>query len=155
MSKFIYDDKHKAISYTKSDKGVSLKKTQGGWKGEFFCEQCEKETSKHDHFGATLFDPESKHLRPKNIKFKAMNIPGPEGALMDAIKWENINFLKLQKFVYSIVLREHLDRTSKKEKNLLEIKDFEKMRSLYRGNRYDDITYPIIILKQPYEEIKK
>lgn len=144
--KDIYDEKHIAMQITieQNPKKSDTKKIQGPSKGEFFCEDCEKETGEYDRYGASLFDHHSQKNFPKTIKIECKKEDGT-----NCYYWSGVDFLKLQKFVYSIFLKQHLYIKNKNGLGIFQNEDFVTLRSLYLHSSkiLNDTAYPILIFK--------
>jgi len=138
-----YDEKHKILEISRSKEKVVKK--QKGIYGSFMCEKCEEETQKYDHYASLILtdrSPNSDEYISVNKKYFCENYKGEKAEFG---KWENINFRKFQKFVFSIVLRTHF--AGKIEGHIsLNKKHLEGISAIYRDElNLDDSSYPILI----------
>lgn len=145
-----YDEKHKILEVSRSKEKVVKK--QKGIYGSFMCEECEEETQKYDHYASLILtdrSPNSDEYIAVNKKYFCGNHKEEKEEKAEFGKWENINFGKFQRFVFSIVLRTHF--AGKIEGTIpLNKKHLEGISAIYRDElNLDDSSYPILITKYP------
>lgn len=138
-----YDEKHKILEVSRSKEKVVKK--QKGIYCSFMCEECEEETQKYDRYASLILtdrSPNSDEYISVKKKYFCENYKGEKEEFG---KWENINFRKFQKFVFSIVLRTHF--AGKIEGPIsLNKKHLDGISAIYRDElNLDDSSYPILI----------
>jgi len=148
MYKDCYYDKHKLLYANTISKDIREK--QKGFYDEIICCNCESESQTYDHYASLIL-----HQKNSSV-YKAINRTTKQIALKEEILnlsyWENIDFLKFQKFVFACVLRTHLSE-KKSRRSLFAEKHFEGMREIYKNNSIiDDMTYPIVVFKLPDDD---
>jgi len=138
-----YDEKHK-ISELSS---VKLCKKQKGIYSSFMCKKCEEETQKYDRYASLILTDRSPNSDEyKSIK-KSHFEDNQSGEKIKAVKWENIDFKKLQKFVFSVILRTHFAGKFNGDMALSK-KHLDGILAIYRNEdelSLDDSSYPILI----------
>jgi len=145
-----YDEKHKILEVSRSKENVVKK--QKGFYGSFMCEECEEETQKYDHYASLILTDLStnadEYIAVKKMYF-CENYKGQKEGKAEFGKWENINFRKFQRCVFSIVLRTYF--AGKIEGHIsLNKKHLEGIFAIYRNElNLDDFSYPILITKYP------
>ncbi|MFC1890859.1 hypothetical protein ACFLZT_00530 [Thermodesulfobacteriota bacterium] len=141
----IYNEKHKVLEISKRKQKVT--KRQKGYYGQFICKACEIKTQKYDHYGSLILtnrspnNPEHKLISREHFEFPI------DGEKTEYEEWKNIDFKKFQRFVLACILRTQLAGQMKGIS--LNKKHFEKLISLYHGGATDDISYPIVVIKNP------
>lgn len=145
-----YDEKHKILEVSRTKEKVSKK--QKGIYESFMCKKCEEETQKYDHYASLVLtdrSPDSDEYISVKRKYFCGNYKEEKEEKAVFGKWENVNFKKFQKFIFSIVLRTHF--AGKIEGPvLLNEKHLERILAIYRdGLNLDDSSYPILITKYP------
>ena len=118
---------------------------QDGAKGDFICEECEKLFAKDDEYASFVFKQGQVKPSVVNIANAPIIKINCDRGYIDALELGGMDFKKLQKFVFSVVLREHMYRLLK-GKNLLGDKHFLRMKQIYHDyQNLDDTIYPILI----------
>ena len=141
----IYDNKGRCIAIDLKQKKRSF--YQKGFKGKFFCTNCEKETSILDNYASRIFKTHTKPMKNFIVEQKKT----PDNLLFQ--QWSGFDFKKIQKFIYSICLREHFYRVSKNEENLIvPDKHFFNILRLYQTDDIDYLSYPIMIVRYKDKE---
>ncbi len=141
----IYDKNHKAIEVSKLKKKVT--KRQKGYYGQFICKSCEIESQKYDHYASLILtnrspnNPEHKLISKEHFEYQ------DDGGQNEYEEWKNIDFKKLQGFVLVCILRTQL--AGQMKGLTLNQKHFKKLLALYHSDSMDDLSYPIVIIKNP------
>lgn len=141
----IYDIKHKALEISKLKKKVT--KRQKGYYGRFICKKCENESQKYDHYASLILtnrspnNPEQKLISREHFEYQI------DGEKNEYEEWKNIDFKKFQRFVLECILRTQLSGQMKGIN--LNKKHFEKLLALYHSDSMDDLSYPIVVIKNP------
>ena len=142
MYKDCYDDKHKAIRVMLKDQHVN--KAQKGFYAEIICGDCEKESQVYDHYASLIL---TSHAQSTN-GYKSIT----HSVHKEYSRWENIEFKKLQNFVYACLLRTQLFE-QREGKELIIPKHFNAIRKLYNDDSLiNDYSYPIITIKIPEDD---
>ncbi len=145
MYKKAYDEKHRAISL---DLDV-LKKdiVQQGYRASIVCDKCENEFSKDDNYGCLLL---SEDIEKRQVQ---RSLKKEEGKISNDVReylvyrWLDFDFKKLQGFIFSVLIRNHLWHRSVQKEHLSD-KDFQKIKSIYSDDGLlDDDSYPIQVIK--------
>ena len=115
----------------------------------FCCRDCEYETQRYDHYASLVLTKRS----PNSIEHTSINRKYYRSKSDDELrgfeKWENIDFIKFQRFVLSVILRTQFSGNMEGQIKLNASHLF-KILSVYRNNtRIDDTSYPIIVIKNP------
>jgi hypothetical protein len=128
---------------------------QDGLKGAFWCEDCEKLFAQDDQYGSFIFQKRQSSKGP-NVNTAPIQKADSDRGLINVINLKGVDFKKLQKFVLSVILREHM-ALAKKGKDLLGDKHFKKMKGVYFDDiNLDDLIYPILINRvAPTEKLEK
>ena len=145
MYKDVYDDKHKMINVTISKEHVNKK--QKGYYNEIICNDCEVESASFDRYASLILTEDSRD----SMEYLSVNRNAiktfVKGKEQNHVIWSNIDFHKLQKFVFACILRTHISM-QKEGKTLLINKHFRKIREIYKSNKIvEDTTYPILLIK--------
>jgi len=141
----IYNKNHKALEVSKLSKKVT--KRQKGYYGQFICKKCEQESQKYDHYASLILtnrspnNPEHKLISREHFEFQTV------GEKEEYEEWQNIDFKTFQRFVLACILRTQLAGQMKGIS--LNKKHFEKLLSLYHSDSTDDVSYPIVVIKNP------
>jgi hypothetical protein len=151
MYKNSYDEIHRAISLDLDNLEKDL--IQQGFRGSFICDECEKIFSKDDDYGSKLFANTYKNSPIKNnLITNTLNhhINGEENLITH---WESFDFNKLQKFILSVLIRNHLWNRNIQKIHLNDA-HYEAIKNLYL-NKFssDETSYPIKIIKLIETEI--
>lgn len=141
----LYDSRHKLINVKIDSRHVNKK--QKGHFETIICEACEVESQVYDRYGSLILGNKNDQAPEFTSVVIAQHSTRISSGDQHYSHWQNVDFCKLQKFVYACVLRSHL--AEQKEGNyLLADKHFKKMRELYRNPRcQDDSTYPVQVVK--------
>ncbi|MBN1694404.1 hypothetical protein JW879_03275 [candidate division WOR-3 bacterium] len=143
-----YYNSHKLLSANL--KSGYIREIQKGFYDQIICPGCESESQIYDRY-ASLILYQKKSSVYKKIKRKT-NKKNMNGIILNYSFWENIDFLKFQKFVFACVLRMHLSER-KRKKSLFSEKHFKIMRKIYKSDTIiDDEIYPIIVKKSPDDD---
>jgi hypothetical protein len=148
-----YDEKHKIFELS----SVKVVKKQKGIYCSFMCNECEGESQKYDRYASLILTDRS----PTSDEYKSIKkhsvIDYLTGGKVIAAKWENIDFKKFQKFVFSVILRTHF--AGKFNGNIaLSKKHLDAILSIYKnedGLSLDDSSYPILICEYRKNDILK
>ncbi|MBN1472050.1 MAG: hypothetical protein JW925_09730 [Syntrophaceae bacterium] len=141
----IYNKNHKALEVSKLKKKVT--KRQKGYYGQFICKNCESESQNYDHYASLILtnrspnSPEHKLISKDHFEYQ------DDGEKYEYEEWKNIDFKKFQRFVLACVLRTQL--AGQMKGLTLNQKHFEKILALYHSDSMDDISYPIVVIKNP------
>jgi hypothetical protein len=140
-----YNENHKVIEVVRSEEKVTKK--QKGVYGSFICTNCEKETQKYDHYASLILTNKSPETDEyKSVKRTYYN-DNHQGEKLEVGVWENIDFKKLQNFIYSIVLRTHFAGRIKGP-IALNSKHLERILASYKNEAIlDDSSYPILVVE--------
>ena len=123
-----------------------MKIAQDGEKGAYWCADCEKLFATDDQFASFVFQSR-KSIKGPNVNTATIKYAESNQGKIRVIHLMQLEFKKFQKFVLSVLLREHM-ALAKKGKNLLGDKHYEKMRSVYfSDDEIDDSVYPIFVNK--------
>ena len=144
MYKDVYNDRHKLVNvdFTKE----YVKTGQKGVYDEIICSTCEHESQQFDHYASLLLTNRSPTSNEYLSVIRNYQEIVRNGETHKYSHWRNIEFLKLQKFVFICILRTHFSNL-KNGKPLLIKKHFNNIRNLYKSdNVVDDRSYPIIAL---------
>ena len=141
----IYNQNHKALEVSKRKQKVT--KRQKGYYGQFICNGCEVETQKYDHYASLILTNRSPNSHEYKLLSKESYAFQIDGEKTEYEEWHNVDFQKFQRFVFACVLRTQL--AGKMKDVSLNKKHFEKLLSIYRSNSTDDISYPIVVIKNP------
>ena len=118
---------------------------QDGLKADFICEDCEKLFAKDDQYASFVF--KQVQVTPKVVNItnaSKIKVDSYDGKI-EALDLKGLDFKKLQKFIFSVVLREHMFQLLK-GKSLLGDKHFSGMKMAYKDDQnLDDLNYPILI----------
>ena len=150
----IYDEKGRIIELDFQNNKKTL--LQKGYRGNFICDNCEKQTAVLDSYASKYFKSES---YPKEFKKQEKFSDVVNQKLFAATGlekiyfWNGFNFKKIQNFIYSICLRQHFYNISKNKKGLIIDKHLYPILNLYRSEFIDDETYPICILCFPKKKL--
>ena len=116
---------------------------QKGERYEIICKPCELRSGKYDRYAANLLATVAKGC-PSEMGVAVEKYPGPGGG---GEFWCGVRFDYFQKFVFGIVLSEHLAR-KKDGVNILGDKHFAGIRRIYEGETvFDERSYPIWIFR--------
>jgi len=143
MHKDCYTENHKALLL--SFRTSTAIKVQRGIRGSFLCNDCEISFCKDDTYGSHLLAGNSFINKVHgDVSLKTSHYF--EGNFKrNLTRVEGINFKKLQDFILSMVMRQHLYLISKGETLLNEF-HYEAIKSLYLNKAtLNDFSYPIII----------
>ena len=150
----IYDEKGKIIELDFQNNKKSF--LQKGYRGDFICDNCEKETAELDSYASRIFkgDNHSQRFKKQEKYSDKLAQQTPVHTNLEKIYfWNGFNFKKLQSFIYSIYLRQHFYNLSKNNKSLIIDKHLYPILELYRSESVDDETYPIFIFCFPTESL--
>ena len=145
-----YDEKHKVLEVSRVKQKVT--KRQKGIYDAFICKDCENETQLYDHYASLVLTKRS----PNSIEHKSINRKyfkeKSEGEITEFERWENIDFIKFQRFVLSVILRTQFSGKMGGQINLNDSHLF-RILSIYRDDtKKDDTSYPIIVIKIPEKD---
>jgi hypothetical protein len=120
------------------------KKIQKGTYDSIICKECELNSQIYDRYGSLIFTDRSPES-PEHQSIKKRGFTSKGRRWNDVYLWSNIDFHKLQKFIFICVLRTHF--SFKHNNNFLLIdKHLNKLIDLYIDNSIvDDRLYPIIV----------
>lgn len=107
------------------------------------CHDCENLFGKLDKKAADIL--RNKHTKTETKK-AGIIYHQDFGRPINVETIDNFNFLDLQKFIFSVLIRGHIWH-SKIGQSLLGDKHFKKIRELLRSEIVDDETYPIHLMK--------
>ncbi|GFE57352.1 hypothetical protein [Geobacter sp. AOG1] len=141
----VYDSRHKLINVKVDRRHVNKK--QKGYYETIICETCEIESQVYDRYGSLILGNKNAQAPEVASIVVAQRSGHTSTGDQHYSHWQNVDFCKLQKFVYACVLRSHL--AEQKEGNYLLVdKHFKRMRELYRNPQCkDDSTYPVQVVK--------
>lgn len=145
MYKDVYDKNNKMINVDINR--MSKSKKQKGYYDEIICTACEEKSQKYDHYASLILTERSKQSPEYLAIDRKINKQPVRKELHSYSHWKNIEFHKLQKFVFICLLRTHLSM-KKKGEYLLVDRHYKKIREIYMSSTIsDDKSYPIIIVK--------
>ena len=148
-----YDENHKVLEASRTKQKMTKK--QKGSYGSFICSDCETETQKYDRYASLILTNRSQLSNESRAVFKKYFREKANGEYHEYSKWDNLNFLFFQKFVFSIILRAHFSGKIEGEISLSK-KHLECLLSLYRDTQnQNDLSYPIFILEFPSNDPHK
>ncbi|MBC8549819.1 MAG: hypothetical protein H8D23_09210 [Candidatus Brocadiales bacterium] len=143
-----YDEKHKTLEISRLKQKVT--KRQKGIYAQFICRNCEKETQIFDHYASLILTDKS----PDSPEYKCISKIQNNGKMAEYEIWGNINFIKFQRFILSIILRTQLAEKMNGQISITK-KHLKNMLNLYRDNDNDDSSYPIVVYKHPENDKHK
>jgi hypothetical protein len=136
-----YNDNYKLVHISIKDE-VAAKKQKGLY-DEIVCENCESKSQIYDRYASLILSLQLVSSNEYSSIKKSVN----KDDQMGYEYWENVDFQKLQKFVFICLMRTELSLRNSGE-SLLPEKHFNKIRKLYHNNKLADSTsYPIMLLK--------
>lgn len=140
-----YDEKHKILEISRSNEKAV--KRQKGIYDSFMCERCEEKTQRYDHYASLILTERSTNSDEyKTVKRKRF-YGNDKGEQIEFCLWEDIDFRKFQKFVFSIVLRTYF---AEKIKGTIPLnkKHLDGILAIYEDElNLDDSSYPVLITK--------
>jgi len=145
MYKETYDKNHKMVGVELSKE--KAKKRQNGFYDQIICKKCETDSQVFDHYASLVLTQRSiSSSAYKSVDRKNHHVNSKWEKHHYSI-WENLNFLKVQKFVFACLIRTHFSM-KRRGKYLLVEKHFQKILELYKNaETLDDISYPIMVMK--------
>ncbi len=144
-----YDEKGRVIRYDLQNEKRHL--AQQGYKGSFICDGCEEKTAELDSYASLIFKDKNFCAPGVNKEKRILD----ENTTTIAHVWSGFNFRKIQRFIYSICLRQHFYNLSKKIEGLIITKHLFPLFELYYSDQIDDNSYPIFIFYLDKHEIYK
>lgn len=134
-----YNENHKLVHFS-IDNEFAAKKQKGLY-DEIICESCESQSQIYDRYASLIFVENSAY--PTDLVNKHII---HEGNIIYE-RWVNLDFHKLQKFVFICILRTHISQR-KNGKMLLPEKHFKRMKGIYLNDlKLNYSTYPVMIIK--------
>jgi hypothetical protein len=134
----------------------SMRIYQKGYKKDFICENCEDIFSDDDNYASKVltddapFSKERRSVAKKKIYLPIRN------EHYELLNWSGLNFRKIQKFVFGIIIRTHLTRPKELEA-ILTNSQYNDIKKFYLDDtRIDDSTFPIwfkTFLKSEYSDL--
>jgi len=145
MYKSCYDKNHKMINIDLENKYANKK--QKGYYDEIICSECEVASQLYDQYANLILTDSAPRSREYLSLVKTQHEKDVRGNIRTYSKWKNVDFQKLQKFLFICLLRTQLHM--KKAGQLLLIdKHFDRILKLYRNSEIiDDTSYPITVVK--------
>jgi len=141
----MYNHRHKLINVNVDRRYVNKK--QKGYYESIICEDCELQSQVYDRYGSLILGSRNDETPEATSIVVSKRVSHTNTGVQHYSHWTNLDFYKLQKFVYACVLRSHLAE-QKNGKYLLVEKHFQKMRELYLDPHcLNDSSYPIWIVK--------
>lgn len=142
----VYDEKGRTIEIDnlKTSK-PKMGFIQKGYRGDFICEDCEKETAKLDSYASLIFKSGDSYPKRVTKEQKFTNQIQVNSLIEKVHFWSGFNFKKIQNFIYSICLRQHFYNLSKGKKGIIIDRHLHSLLELYRSDFTDDESYPIYI----------
>lgn len=151
MYKDAYDDNHKLISVDLNNEYA--RKRQKGFYDQIICTACEIQSQKYDQYASLVLTDRSTDSKEYLAVSRKDEVAYKGGKKLKFSIWENIDFPKLQKFVFACLLRTHFSMLNSGNYLLID-KHYKKIRNLYLDQRSnDDSTYPILLNKYIKDDI--
>lgn len=131
-------------TYNVDTDAQEMRIAQDGIKGAYWCEDCEKLFATDDQHASFIFQKKRSYKGP-NVNTATIKWANTDKGRIRVIDLQGVDFKKLQKFILSVVLREHM-ALAQKGKDLLGSKHFKRMKDVYfDDSNLDDLVYPILI----------
>lgn len=132
MYRDIYDAEHEhKMVNADFDKEVVNKEQTGYYEEYIICKDCENESQLYDSYACRILTDRAPQTKEHRAVTKIPYKKSKDGRIVRFSRWEGIDFLKFQKFVFATALKGHL-ATVKHGKTILGKKHFEQMRQLYK-----------------------
>lgn len=129
-------------------KEEAIEFAQSALKGSFICWDCEKNFGKTEGYARLVFGEKTNHESVPNVTdAKRILVRTQNFGELEGFKLLGLDFKKIQKFVFGVVLKGHMAKTGLTS-DLLGEKHFHKMRRIFQDEQQeDDITYPVFVFK--------
>lgn len=146
----MYDQRHKVLQVSRSKEKVIRR--QKGLYGSFICEDCEKKTQKYDHYASLILTERSTNSNEYKAILKENDVQYYKSEILEFSRWQNINFIYFQKFIFSIILRSHFAGAIEGSISLTQ-KHLNRILTLYSDpHNLDDTSYPILLSEYPRDD---